>query len=233
MTIERAFTYVFSDRDWVVKLIIGTIVTVLTFAFTPVLIGLVGLALIFGYQSQLIRNVRAGDETPLPEWANIGGMISEGAGVVLAYFVYMLPNFLLGIFSFFVSAMAGDTQIVSSATSVGIACCLFPFILLYNLAAMPMFTIAQGRYSHTRDLSAFFQFAALFDQFRTHFDSVVQWWIGIILAMVVLSVVFFIPPFLGWFVTAALIVPITGALAAMLHLSIDGGEKKKKRAARA
>ncbi len=228
MTVSRAFTYIFDDRDWVNKIVVGTIFTLLTFVFTPFLIGLVGLSLLFGYQAGIIRNIRARAENPLPAWGDLGGMISDGIGVLLAFVVYMLPNLLVSFFSFFVSGLAGDTVIVSGATSIGIACCLFPFVLVYNLIALPMFTIAQGRHAHTRNVREFFRLAALFDVFRTNFDAVVQWWIGTILALVLFSFLGVIPC-IGWIAGAALAVPITGALAGMLHVAVDGEKPKKKK----
>lgn len=228
MTISRAFTYYLSDPDWVTKLLIMMIVTGISFTTSPLLIGALGMALLFGYQSALIRNVRANFVPPLPHWRDLGGMLMEGLPVLIAYVVYNLPNLFMGAFTWLVTTLSADTNIVSGGVSLVVACCLFPLILLLNLVLLPMFTIAQGRYAETRRFNEFYQFGTLFDKFRTRFDAISQWWIGMILAYILFT--FMSVTVIGIPVVLALIVPITGALAGMLHAAAyETPEKAKSR----
>lgn len=228
MTLTRAFTYYFDDPDWVTKLLIMLLITGFTVAFAPALIGLIGVVLLFGYQCALIRNVRANYLPTLPAWHDLGSMIMEGVPVLIAYVVYSLPNLFMGAFSWLVTTLSADTDIVSSGVILTISCCLLPFILLFNLVALPMFTMAQGEYAHSGNASVFFQLGALFDHFRTHFDAIVQWWIGMILFYLLMS--FLAVTVIGIFAALAIAVPITGALAGMLYsATVDAPEKPKRK----
>ncbi len=60
MNVIRIFTYAFDDPDWLNKLAITAIITALSVVFTPLLIGLVGWAVLFGYMVALVRNDRLG-----------------------------------------------------------------------------------------------------------------------------------------------------------------------------
>ncbi len=219
MNIGRAFTFIFDDRDWLNKIIIVVIFTFAAIVFSPVLFGLAAWAILFGYQLDIIRTFLYDDPTPLPAWNDFGRLLVNGAGMLIAYFVYMLPNAFAGAFTWLVTAASGDTSIVSGGVSIGVACCLFPILLVYNLVAMPMFTIAQGRYAEEGRLGIFFQFGALFDTLRTHLNDVIQWWIGTIIALFVLSFLMAIPC-LGWLAASALMIPVLGAISGMFAANI-------------
>jgi hypothetical protein len=80
--IGRAFTFPFDDEDWVGKLVM---VIVWTLVAAIPLIGLVGAAALAGYVVELLRNMRRGDENPLPRWDNLGEKITDGANVLVAF----------------------------------------------------------------------------------------------------------------------------------------------------
>ncbi|MDX2161498.1 MAG: DUF4013 domain-containing protein [bacterium] len=226
MTISRAFTYIFEDPDWVSKIVILVILVFFGLFTSPLLIGFAVFALLFGYQGALMRNVRQNATPILPPWADWGRLISDGFPVLIAYLIYMLPNLLIGAFTGLTTAAAGNTSIVSGGVSLAIACCLFPLVLGYNLVALPMFTIAQGRYAETRRFAVFFELGALWDVFRTHFDAVATWWTGLVIALVALTVINLIPCF-GWVIGAALVYSVTGALGGMLHAATFDKPKRK------
>jgi hypothetical protein len=228
VTIQRAFTFVFDDPKWVEKAVMLAIITAAAGLLTPPLIGLVGWAILFGYQLELIRNVRDGVKYPLPKWDNFGELVVNGGGVLLAYFVYNIPNLFISAFTFFVTGLAGDTSIVSGGVSFAISCCLFPFVLVYNLITQPMCAIAISRYADSLQVMDFFRFGDLFSTLRENFNAVVQWWIGISIALVALIIAVIIPCF-GWIAALILVIPVTGALAGMLAAQIGKEKAKPKR----
>jgi hypothetical protein len=79
----RCFTFVTADPDWVKKVLIGG-------AFTLASIFLVGFFFVSGYCAQVVRRVAAGEERPLPEWDDLGGLFGEGVRLVGLYFAYGL-----------------------------------------------------------------------------------------------------------------------------------------------
>ena len=43
-----------------------------------------------GYFVRLVRNVARGDERPLPEWDDLGGIFSDGLRAVAVYLAYFV-----------------------------------------------------------------------------------------------------------------------------------------------
>lgn len=78
----RAFRFVFDDPDWVKKMLIGGVMMLLG-------IFLIGTLWAIGYWARLIRRVAAGEERPLPEWEDLGGLLREGWGAASVYGVYI------------------------------------------------------------------------------------------------------------------------------------------------
>jgi hypothetical protein len=224
MDIMRAFTYVFDDRDWVNKTLITTIITALSLLLTPLIIGLLGWAALFGYQIELIRNIRLGSRSPLPNWDDFNRYMSSGFNVLTAVIVYNLPNLILGCISTIVSGnLSGG--FIGSTLSLGLACCLFPILLIYNLIMLPMLALAMGRYAETPSLNVFFEFTFLFEAVRNSLDKVIQWWLAIIAANIVF--VIFLVTVIGWLAIAALLIPVYGMLVGQLALLLLGGLKEK------
>ncbi|MFI5183336.1 MAG: DUF4013 domain-containing protein [Vicinamibacteria bacterium] len=87
----RAFRFVFDDPDWIKKMLIGGVM-----AFLGILI--IGTLWVLGYWSRLIRRVAAGEERPLPDWEDLGGLLREGWGAASVYGIYivglLLPFFV-------------------------------------------------------------------------------------------------------------------------------------------
>ena len=88
----RAFRFVFDDPAWIKKMLIGGVM-----AFLGIFI--VGTLWVLGYWTRLIRRVAAGEERPLPEWEDLGGLLREGWGAAGVYGIYIaglvLPFFVL------------------------------------------------------------------------------------------------------------------------------------------
>ena len=225
MNVIRAFTYAFDDPEWLNKIAITTIVTALSIAFTPLLIGLVGWAVLFGYMIELVRNVRLGSRHPMPRWDDFNGFLSSGVNVIAAAILYNLPNLLLSCVSSILVQNMGS-GLIGSTLVLALSCCLFPLLLIYNLITLPMLAIGMGRYVETPRINVFFEFSSLFETLRQHLDRVVQWWLAVIAAdiiFIMLAVVVLV----GWVVLAALLVPVYGMLIGQLALAIFGDLKAK------
>ncbi|MGQ9503240.1 MAG: DUF4013 domain-containing protein [Anaerolineae bacterium] len=85
MDVGSSFTYMFQDRDWLKKILIGGVIT---------LIPIVNFAAL-GYVVQVVRNVRDGQDLPLPEWDQFGEYFVSGLYLFLVYLVYALPVIVL------------------------------------------------------------------------------------------------------------------------------------------
>jgi hypothetical protein len=219
VNITRAFSIIFEDREWASKLIITAIVTLLSALLSPVLVGLAGWAALLGYEVEIVRNVRSGSRTPLPRWDDFSRFLSNGAPVLVGFIVYNLPNMLVSCCSWFLLQSSGGTSIAGGSVALGVGCCLFPLLLIYNVVALPMLALALGRYSEDPRVDIFFQFASLFEQLRSNTDVALQWLIAIIIANLVFAI-----PLIGWFAGLALLIPVHGILAGQFAARVLGGK---------
>lgn len=84
----RAFRFVFDDPDWVKKVLMGSLFTLLG-------VFLIGGVFLAGYVERLIQRAARGEARPLPDWDDLGGLFSSGLRVLGAYlahlFVILLP----------------------------------------------------------------------------------------------------------------------------------------------
>lgn len=107
----RAFRFVFDDPDWIKKVLMGSLFTLLT----ALLVGTVFLA---GYFSRLIQRSARGERYPLPDWDDLGGLFASGVRAVGVYSVHLLavalPLFGVGLA---VALMAGGLSASGNETA--------------------------------------------------------------------------------------------------------------------
>lgn len=165
MDFGKAFTFMFEDPDWLKKLGIGTLVGLVGLVLSPVLIGLVPLIALLGYTVDVIRNVMAGREHPLPEWEDWSGFLSRGFKVLAALFVWSLPAILLSIPMAIGGAML-DQGNLGQSEAIGImilvcgGCLLFLWALFVTLLSPAIYVriAATDRFSSAFDLSRMWAF---------------------------------------------------------------------------
>jgi hypothetical protein len=81
MDYGKSFSFVFDDEEWVQKILIGGILS---------LIPIVNLVAI-GYGLKVLKNVAAGMEKPLPDWDDFGDYFVKGLVSSLGSLVWALP----------------------------------------------------------------------------------------------------------------------------------------------
>lgn len=197
MNFSRAFTYIFDDRDWLVKLLVTAVVMVLAALLTLPLVGLALWAILLGYQADIVRNVRMGAPRPLPPWQNFGRLLSNGLNVLGGVIVYNIPNALLfGCIAAMSPALS--QSFTGSAVSLGLACCVLPMALVYNGVTWPMQALAIARYAERRQIGVFFEFPFLFRAVRSHLDQSIQFALWSLLANMLFALLLLLPtPFLS------------------------------------
>ena len=91
MDISRALSYITDDEDWLKKLAIGGLIS---------LIPVVGQIYAQGYATQVLKNIIGGKESPLPEpTEDFGDKLLHGVIAWVITTVYALPLILLSIIS--------------------------------------------------------------------------------------------------------------------------------------
>jgi hypothetical protein len=228
--IGRAFSYAFDDPEWASKLSILAIIAFASVITSPLVIGLVGWALLLGYYVELVRNLRDGHPTPLPRWDKYADKITLGASVLTAAFVYSLPNFLVACCVATTSSFWGD-NFTGSFIGFGAICCLAPVLIIYNLVTWPMLTLGTARYAEEHNIGVFFQFGDLFETLRQNMGPTLQWVLYTFLANIVIGLIGAIPC-IGWAVAPALAIPVhsylTAALAGLIETPMRGPVKPKR-----
>ena len=150
----KAFTFVFEDKNWPTKLLIGGILS---------LIPIVNFAAI-GYGLKVLKNVAEGAEQPLPEWSDFGDYFMQGLVSSLGGLVWAIPVILLSMAVAFISAIGGyegDPQAVLGPLSL-CATSLSCLSGLYGLFLGVVTPAAMTQYAVTGELGAMFRFGQIF-----------------------------------------------------------------------
>ncbi len=160
MDIGKSFMYVFEDPNWIMKLVIGGLVS---------LVPIVNFAAL-GYMVTTLKNVADGQPQPLPEWSNFGDYFMKGLYVFVGALVYVAPIILIYCCMFVLSMAAGFGASGNSdaggalAGLVGIlSFCLWCVVMLFILVVVVIFPAALTRYAVTNQLSVFWDFRGNFD----------------------------------------------------------------------
>lgn len=168
MDIVKAFSYVFEDRNWLAKIIIGGILSFIPIVnFIPI-----------GYALTTLRNVAERKESPLPEWDNWGGYFSKGLMVFLAGLIYALPFFIiLGLNATF-AAIAGAKEEGALVTIATLCTALLSCLnIIYSLALSFWIPGALTLYAFRENFGALFSFGEIFRYISANIGNYLLAWI--------------------------------------------------------
>lgn len=158
MNIERSFKYMFEDEDWLQKLLIGGLVSI---------VPIVNFAAI-GWGIRAFKNITEGQETPLPDWSNFGEYFVKGLMTFLAALVYSLPIIIL-------SCLAGliDGAVArNSYESTGIfSLCTGLVSTLYGLVIGVLLPAGLTKYVVTDEFASFFRFGEMFSYIKDNLSN--------------------------------------------------------------
>lgn len=168
MDIAKAFSYMFEDKNWPVKILIGGILSFIPIInFIPI-----------GYALTALRNIAEGREGPLPEWDNWGGYFSKGLMVFLAALIYALPIFIIMGLSAAFGAVAGAREKGALAALFGLcATLLYCLNIIYGLALSFWIPGALTFYAFRENFSAMFSFGEIFQYILANIGNYLMAWI--------------------------------------------------------
>jgi hypothetical protein len=160
MDIGKAFGFVFEDKNWIVKILIGAgiffVGLILGFLVIP---ALVAGAILTGYQVEITRRVIQGDLDTLPEWDNWGQLITDGLKFIVIGIVYALPAIIVGLcLGVPAGILSEDAPGLSSALSV-LSSCLG---ILWSIVVAIFLPAAVAFFIDKDDLAAAFRFGEVF-----------------------------------------------------------------------
>jgi hypothetical protein len=197
MDINKAVRFVTEDRQWLSKLLIGVLMSVLGFLIVPALI-------LQGYVVKLIRQVMNGQWDGLPEWEDWGDLLRDGFFVTVAEIVYTLPFILLMIIG--IAATGGLASLTGSEDLAGLFATtgvlgLLCLVLLFVVALLLLMPAILIQYAIKDDFGALFRFSEVFDIIRNNMaDILIVFLVSVVAAIVIglVSGVIAIIPCLGW-----------------------------------
>lgn len=216
MDVNKSIRYVFDDPQWISKVVIGALLSILGFLILPALI-------LQGYVVKIIRQVMNGDWDGLPEWDDWGGLLRDGFNVFIAELVYTLPFIVLMIIGLLTTGgaagLAGGEDLTALLATGGtlLFFCLLLLLVVAFLFLTPAILI---QYAIKGDLGSMFRFGEVFAIIRNNMaDILVAFLVTLVAAFAVSLVggVLAIIPCLGWI--AAFII----SLAAGPYISFVGG----------
>ena len=226
MDIGRVLAAITDDKDWLGKLGMAALVTAFAVLTTPVLIGLLGWAVLLGYLTQTVRRVRQNHPAPLPPWGDLVALGKLGGPALIAYIVYLLPNLLVGGCSLLLLLGTSDTAFTGSGVMLGVLCCLMPLLFLYNILIAPLFALGVGRYSIEPVTGVFFDFSRLWGEMSARWSLTAMFLLVLFAFSLLLGLVGAIPC-LGWILSLAVTVPVYGLLVGQYALAAQGPVKAK------
>ncbi|MGB3905041.1 MAG: DUF4013 domain-containing protein [Anaerolineae bacterium] len=155
MTIDigKSFTHMFEDESWIMKIVIGGILS---------LIPIVNF-MVMGYMLEALKRSADGMDVPLPEWDDFGGKFIKGLVVIVILLVYTIPIWLIACVLGGLTGVAGaadsDTLANSMALLSTCATCLY---LVWGIVVWLVLPAGLIRYAVTGEFMSAFQFGEIF-----------------------------------------------------------------------
>lgn len=214
MDVNKAVRFVFEDKQWISKLLIAILISLLAFVIVPALI-------LQGYVVKLIRQVMNGNRDTLPEWDDWGKLLRDGFFVTVGELAWMLPLILLVIIVSVATGGIGSlSEDAAAVAATGGGLLLLCLVLLMVLVALFLTPALLIQYAIKDDFGALFRFSEVFDIIRNHMSDILIAFLVTVAAVFVVSLiggVLGIIPCLGWI--AAFVI----GLASGPYVSFVGG----------
>lgn len=139
----RPFAFVFDDRDWLTKILLGGLFYLASFL-------IVGIPFVAGYAARTAKNVIDGKELPLPDWSDLGGIFGEGIKIAVVGIIYLIPQFVITIAWVFGQALT-ERMFYSHGPQTALGCVFvlfipFFFVLYLLMPAAIIRVIGTGRF---------------------------------------------------------------------------------------
>lgn len=161
----RPFVFVFDDPQWLPKIALGGLFTLLAFI-------VIGVPFLLGYVARLTRNVIAGNPQPLPEWTELGEFFSEGLILFCVALIYLLPVSILSIIIGIGSAITGNAdQAAIRDAGTGVFGCASLVVSLITLAISLFLPAAMLMVITTRRFGAAFDVATIWAFIRANIGN--------------------------------------------------------------
>lgn len=219
MDVGKSFAFVFEDKDWFVKILIGAAILLIGILFFWLLLipPLLAAALLMGYGVEITRRVIRGNPLVLPEWENWGALLVDGLKVIVIGIVYALPAIVIG------ACLGIPAWILSDGgqTAQALGCLLGLPILAWAIVLSVVLPAAIATFADTGDLSDAFRFGNVLHLVRGHLGTYLitflMSWVALLIGK--LGTIFC---GVGWFATIPYSMIVTGHLYGQAYVVARG-----------
>lgn len=208
MNIGRAFTFFLDDPEWIKKVLLGALIS---------LIPLVGGFILLGWGLAITRNVYQGIDNPLPDWNDLAGYLVRGLIAWVGAFLWALPVVFLSICAVFaiIAASGSETAVALIVLgSFGLSFLAFAYLAL-------VLPVPIARYAIKDDFSAMFDFSAIVDEIRRGIRPLLIVLLIWIVAVWVVVPIGLLACFVGIYVTSVLSYLMIGHAVGQAYREID------------
>lgn len=155
MEFGRAFTYPFEDQNWLKKIALAALVS---------LIPIVGQLFLLGWGLEIARRVIQRDPVVLPD-LDFGANLGKGFQAFLVSLVYSIPIWILSLPIYLIGPIGNALQFDEQSIQVMmivVSVCFGGLILLYSIALAFALPAAFGNLAAKGQLGAGFKFGEIF-----------------------------------------------------------------------
>lgn len=154
--IGRSFSFMFEDKDWIQKILMGAVFLLLSCV-------LIGIPFLVGYLLVLARQSAEGKPVPLPNWDNLGEKFVSGLVFFVVIIIYAIPGVILML----------------------IPCIGILFYMLYVLCLMIAMPYIIVRFARTGNLGDAFAFGAIIEFIKNNLANLlIVLVMGIVLSII-------------------------------------------------
>lgn len=149
MDFAKSFKFVFDDPDWIKKIALISLIT---------LIPVVGMFVLMGYALETAQRVIRQDPEELPN-LDFGAQLGLGFKGFLINLVYGLPMFVLYLPIIIATATMGNESSDLSPVVIGLMFCCGGLMFLYAILMALVLPAANGNFLATGQMSSAFRFS--------------------------------------------------------------------------
>lgn len=219
MDLARSFTYVFEDADWVKKILIAALVS---------LIPIVGWFVVGGWALEITRRVAQGEGEALPDWGDFGAYLARGVKGWVVGLVYGLPLGVVWLCQV-IFGLLGNPDVVGYDTAQSLAplvglvgLCLGCLSFLYSIVMGLILPAALAKFVVEGDsIGAGLRFGEVFALVREHLTAYLLVLVGSFIAGL-LSGVGVIACGVGVLLTSVYAVVVMGHLYGQVYREATG-----------
>jgi hypothetical protein len=207
--IGRAFTAFMKDPEWIRKVLLGTLISLIPF---------IGGIVLLGWGLTIVKNTYEGRDDRLPEWDDFGGYLSKGFMAWVGALIWCLPIIVLIVCFSFALAFSANSE-AATALVVMLSIGAFMVAIIYASLFLP---VPIARYAVRGEFSAMLDFSGILNEIRRGIKPLLIALAVWLIAAGIIAPMGLILCFVGVYVTTTISYVMIGHAMGQAYREIDG-----------